>query len=179
MDPVYFQMPYYIAPRDEVGQEAFAVIRDAMRGKEVVAMGRVVLARRERPLIIEPLARGLRGTTLRFAHEIRDAADYFAGIPEVRLPEEMLRIAEHIVETRTGEFDCTYLEDRYRTVMIAKLKAKQAAQPVQAPVIAPARENITDLMDALKRSLGAEKMPPKPSVRRSGSNASNFKRTPR
>jgi DNA end-binding protein Ku len=81
IDPRYYNTPYYIAPRDQVGLEAFAVIRDAMAGKGLVGMGRVVLANRERPIIIEPMGRGLRGITLRYAHEVRSATEFFADIP--------------------------------------------------------------------------------------------------
>jgi DNA end-binding protein Ku len=77
IDPRYHDTPYYIAPRDEVGLEAFAVIRDAMRRKDMVGMGRVVLAKRERPIIVEPMGNGLRGMTLRYAHEVRSEAEYF------------------------------------------------------------------------------------------------------
>jgi DNA end-binding protein Ku len=156
VDVRYLDTPYYIVPRDEVGQEAFAVIRDAMRGKDVVGLGRVVLARRERPVILEPMGDGIRGTTLRYSHEIRHAADYFSGIPQLKLPDEMLRIAEHIVETKTSDFDPALLEDRYRTVLIETLRKKQADVPRQLVVAKPSAENVIDLMDVLKRSLAAE-----------------------
>jgi non-homologous end joining protein Ku len=156
VDVHYLDTPYYIVPRDEVGQEAFAVIRDAMRRKDVVGMGRVVLARRERPIILEPMGDGIRGITLRYWHEIRDAADYFSDIPKLKLPDEMLRIAEHIVETKTSDFDPMFLEDRYRTVLIEKLKKKQAEVPTRVVVAKPSTENIINLMDILKRSLAAE-----------------------
>jgi DNA end-binding protein Ku len=166
VDLAFLHTPYYVAPRGQIGEEAFAVIRDAMRAKNVVAMGRVVLARRERPLIIEPFGRGLRGIVLRFAHEIRDPANYFGSIGEMQLPPEMLRIAEHIVTAKTSSLDAAYLEDRYRTVVLSKLKEKHAASPAGRPVVARSNENIINLMDALKRSLGTEKLPPEPSVRR-------------
>jgi DNA end-binding protein Ku len=102
IDPRYPDKPYYIVPCDQVGQEAFAVIRDAMRGKEMVGMGRVVLSNRERPIMIEPMGNGLRGVTLRYAHEVRSEAEYFADIPDIELPDEMLRVAEHILETKKG-----------------------------------------------------------------------------
>ena len=120
IDPRYHDTPYYIAPRDQVGLEAFAVIRDAMRRKEMVGMGRVVLAKRERPIIIEPMGNGLRGMTLRYAHEVRSEAEYFADIPQITLPDEMLRVAEHFLETKTADFDPAFLEDRYRTVLVSK-----------------------------------------------------------
>jgi DNA end-binding protein Ku len=103
---------------------------------------------------------------LRFAHEIRDPANYFGSIGEMQLPPEMLRIAEHIVTAKTSSLDAAYLEDRYRTVVLSKLKEKHAASPAGRPVVARSNENIINLMDALKRSLGTEKLPPEPSVRR-------------
>jgi DNA end-binding protein Ku len=83
IDPRYYDTPYYITPRDQVGQEAYAVIRDAMRREGMVGMGRVVLAKRERPIIIEPLCDGLQGVTLHYAHEVRSEAEYFADVPKL------------------------------------------------------------------------------------------------
>jgi DNA end-binding protein Ku len=100
MDPRYYEKPYYIVPRDVVGQEAFAVIREAMRRKEVVGIGRVVIGSRERPIALEPLGQGMRGIVLRYPYEVRSEAEYFGGIPQLELPEDMLRLAEHIVDTR-------------------------------------------------------------------------------
>ena len=158
LDARYYDTPYYIVPRDEMGQEAFAVIRDAMRGKGMVAMGRVVLSKRERPIALEPMGNGLRGITLRYTHEIRDAEPYFDEIPQIELPDEMLRVAEHILETKTEDFDPALLEDRYRTQLVALLKEKQARElQVKIAAPTPSRENVINLLDALKRSLAAEK----------------------
>jgi DNA end-binding protein Ku len=171
VDSRYLDTPYYVVPRDEVGKEAFAVIRDAMRAKDVVGIGRVVLARRERPIIVEPTGNGIRGITLRYSHEVRDEASYFAEIPKLKLPEEMLRVAEHIVETKMSDFDPAFLEDRYRTVLISKLKEKRAELPRKAVTAAPSAQNVISLMDVLKRSLAAEQpvartLPTKPATRR-------------
>ena len=86
----FHHTPCYIAPRDLVGQEAFAVIRDALSAKDVVGIRRVVLSNRERPIMLEPMGLGLRGTTLRYTHEIRSEAEYFGEISEMSLPKEML-----------------------------------------------------------------------------------------
>jgi DNA end-binding protein Ku len=157
IDSRFHDTPYYIVPRDQVGQEAFAVIREAMRGKEMVGMGRVILSKRERPIIIEPLGNGLRGMTLRYAHEVRNEAEYFSDIPEIKLPDEMLRIAEHILETKTADFDPVFLEDRYRTVLVEMLRSKQAELPRIISAPQPSPENVINLMDALKRSLANER----------------------
>jgi Ku protein len=156
IDPRYYNTPYYIAPRDEVGQEAFAVIRDAMAAQGLVGMGRVVLSNRERPILIEPMGNGLRGITLRYAHEVRSEKEYFAEIPRMKLPDEMLKITEHILETKKEDFDPTYLEDRYRTVLVERLREKQAQVPVPSVASAPPRQNVVNLMDVLKRSLAVE-----------------------
>src|SRR5262249_2870294 len=142
IDARYLDTPYYMVPRDEVGQEAFAVIRDAMREKDVVGLGRVVLARGERPILVEPMGDGIRGITFRYCHEVREEADYFADIQKLKLPDEMLRVAEHIVETKTSDFDPAYLEDRYRTVLISKLKEKHAELPKNVVAVRPPPENV-------------------------------------
>jgi DNA end-binding protein Ku len=183
IDPRYHDTPYYIAPRDQVGQEAFAVIREAMRGKEMVGMGRVILSKRERPIIIEPLGNGLRGMTLRYAHEVRNEAEYFSDIPDIKLPDEMLRIAEHVLETKTADFDPAFLEDRYRTVLVEVLRNKQAEVPQTISAPPPgSSESVINLMDALKRSLAAErpaggKSTAKAEPRRAASKSSSAKRS--
>ena len=157
IDAAYYNMPYFIVPRDDVGQEAFAVIRDAMAAKKVVGLGRIVLASRERPILVEPMGSGLRGITLRYAHEVRAESEYFAEIPRMTLPDEMLRITEHILETKLENFDPAYLEDRYRTVLVEKLREKQAQAPARSIASTASRQNVINLMDALKRSLAAER----------------------
>jgi DNA end-binding protein Ku len=157
LDPRYYLAPYYIAPRDLVGQEAFAVIRDALAETGLVGMGRIILSNRERPILIEPMGRGLRGTTLHYAHEVRSDADYFADIPKLALPDDMLEVAKHILKAKTADFDPAFLEDRYRTALGAMLREKQAQLP-KTPVSSPPPANVINLMDALKRSLAAERL---------------------
>jgi DNA end-binding protein Ku len=152
IDERYLENPYYIVPNDQVGQDAFAVIREAMRGKDMVALGRVVLAKRERVIMLQPWERGLLAMTLRYAYEVRDAKDYFDEIPEMKVSKEMLQLAEHILETKTGAFDPAQFADHYEEAVIEMLKQKQAGMPVpkRQPEQAP---NVINLMDALRRSL--------------------------
>src|SRR5436190_23845634 len=113
-----------------------------MRSQDVVSLGRVVLSSRERPILIESMGSGLRGATLRFNHEVRDAAEYFNDIPEMVLPDEMLQLAEHIIETKAADFDPALLEDHYRNAMVHMLQQKQAHKaPKHAGPIKPSREN--------------------------------------
>jgi DNA end-binding protein Ku len=155
VDVRYLDSPYYIAPDDKVAQEAFAVIRDAIREKEMAGLARVVMARREHMILLEPLGKGLLGTTLRFPYEVRDEQPYFEDIPDVKLPQEMRELAAHIVEKKAGHFDPSKFEDRYENAVIELVKSKQAGKPLPAPK-APPPSNVINLMDALRKSIGTE-----------------------
>jgi DNA end-binding protein Ku len=156
MDERYLDSPYYLVPDDRVGQEAFAVIRDAMRGKDMVALGRVVLAKRERVIMLQPWDKGLMGTTLRYAYEVRDTSDLFSGITDIKIAKDMLALAEHILETKAGEFDPENFHDRYEDAVVEMLQRKQAGMPAVTEKAVPAPTNVVSLMDALKKSLAAE-----------------------
>jgi DNA end-binding protein Ku len=164
IDERYLDSPYYIAPNDQVGQEAFAVIREAMRGKGMAALGRVVLAKRERVIMLEPWDKGLMGTTLRYPYEIRDTKEYFDDIPNVQLEPDMLKLAEHILQSKTTDFDPSQFVDHYEEAVVEMLKKKQAGMPVSREPVAPQPRNVVNLMDALRRSIAQEKSasaPPK------------------
>jgi Ku protein len=165
IDARYFEKPYYIVPREEISQESFAVIRDAMRHDGVVGLARVVLSSRERHFLVEPMGNGLRGVTLRFAHEVRGADDYFSEIPQLKLPAEMMKLAQHIIRTKSDKFNPAMLEDRYRSALVRILRKRQEKQPAHAPAVKPSRENVVNLMDALRRSIAAER-PAKSAPRR-------------
>ena len=153
IDQRFFDTPYYVTPNEPVGQDAFAVIREAMRHKGMVALGRLVLSKRERVIALEPYDRGLLGTTLRYPYEVRDAADYFAELPELAVAPDMLTLAERILDSKAGDFNPATFRDRYEEALVAHLKAKQAgAVPEQKPNAAPPRRMI-NLMDALRRSI--------------------------
>src|SRR5438128_8625118 len=92
IDERYLDSPYYLAPTDNVGQDAFAVIREAMRRKNMVGLGRAVISRRERIVMLEPFDKGLKATTLRYAHEVRDSKPYVEDIPKMKLPDEMVKL---------------------------------------------------------------------------------------
>jgi DNA end-binding protein Ku len=157
IDERYLDSPYYIMPNDQVGQEAFAVIRDAMRGKGMVALARVVLAKRERVIMLQPWDKGLMGTTLRYPYELRDAKEYFDELPNVKVAPDMLKLAEHILETKEADFDPAQFVDHYEEAVVDMLKKKQAglATP-KGKAVEPPR-NVINLMDALKKSLAADK----------------------
>jgi DNA end-binding protein Ku len=103
-----------------------AVIREAMRGKDMVALGRVVVAKREHVIALEPYEKRLLGTTLRYAYEVRNAADYFEDIEDVKIPADMLKLAQHILDTKAGDFDPTTFVDHYETALVELLSARPA-----------------------------------------------------
>ena len=156
IDDRYLDSPYYIAPTDRVGQEAFAVIRDTIREKGMVALGRVVLARREHVVMLEAFDKGLLATTLRYPYEVRDQAAYFEDVPELKLPAEMKELASHIVDSKAMHFDPSKFEDHYETALLELLRAKQAGRTIEPEKGQPAPHRVINLMDALRASIGAE-----------------------
>ena len=155
IDEIYLDTPYYLFPDDEVGVEAFAVIRDAMRSTALVGIARVVLHNHELVLMLEPLDKGIKATALRYQDEIRDAKEYFSDIESLKVPKDMLELAEHILKTKRGHFDPAKFSDRYEDALKALIKAKQAGKPAPA---APERpSNVINLMDALRRSVRSER----------------------
>lgn len=156
IDDRYPDSPYYVAPTDQVGQEAFAVIRDAIREKGMVALGRVVVSRREYVVMLEAFDNGLLATTLRYPYEVRDQKAYLEEIPALKLPAEMKQLAAHIVDTKSAHFDPTNFVDHYETALVELLRAKQAGRIVEAPKEEAAPRRVINLMDALRASIGAE-----------------------
>ena len=164
IDERYLDSPYYITPDGQVGQDAFAIIREAMRGKDVVALGRVVLAKRERVIMLQPWDKGLMATTLRYPYEIRDAKEYFDDLPEVKVEPEMLKLAQHILQSKATDFDPSQFVDHYEEAVVTMLKKKEAGMPVSREHAGPRPQNVVNLMDALRRSIAQEKAasaPPK------------------
>jgi DNA end-binding protein Ku len=178
IDERYLDSPYYIAPTDEVGQEAFVVIREAMRDKKMVGIGRVVLYRRERILMLEPFEKGLLATSLRYGYEVRDPQAYFEDIPDIALPAEMRKLAAHILETKASHFDPATFEDRYENALVDLLKQKQAGKPTKSEAPSRPSARVINLMDALKRSVASEKAPA-PKRGKSGGTQSGPRRSSR
>jgi DNA end-binding protein Ku len=153
IDERYVDSPYYLVPENKVALEAFAVIRDAMRGKGMVGLGRVVLSKRERVVMLQPRGSGLLGTTLRYPYEVRDEEIYFGDIAEVKIPKDMLALAEHILESKAAKFDSSKFHDRYEAAIVAMLNEKRAGLPVSKQRELPRVVAGTDLMAALRQSI--------------------------
>ena len=154
IDELYLKNPYYIAPDGEVGQQAFAVIREAIRKEGMVAIGKVVFTSREHIIALEARGKGLLGITLRYPYEVRNEADYFDDIPDEKIPKDMLELASHIVTTKAGHFAPSKFEDQYEDALKELLKKKQEGKPIERPE-RPKPTNVVNLMDALRQSVEA------------------------
>jgi DNA end-binding protein Ku len=156
IDDRFIDSPYYLAPDGKVGQDAFAVIRDTIAKMNMVAIGRVVLTRREHVIALEARSRGLLGLTLRYPYEVRDEQTYFEDIPDMKLSKDMLDLATHIVQTKSSHFDPAQFEDRYENALTDLLKKKEAGEKIEPAKEGPTPQ-VVSLMDALKASIDAEK----------------------
>jgi DNA end-binding protein Ku len=170
IDDLYNIRPYYIAPEGKIGADAFVTIREAIEATDKVALGRVVLTTREHVIALEPRGKGLMGTLLRYPYELRDQKDYFEDIPNIKIEKEMLDLAKHIVQTKSGHFDPEKFEDRYETALRDVIKRKAAGKEITAPKRAEP-SNVINLMDALKRSVAAERGEEQPASPRKASSA--------
>jgi DNA end-binding protein Ku len=155
IDELYIRDPYYIAPDGEVGQQAFAVIREAIRKEGMVAVGKVVFTSREHIIALEARDKGMLGVTLRYPYEVRKQADYFDDIEDEKVPKDMLDLALHIVETKRGDFEPEKFEDQYEQALKEIIEKKAAGEKIERPK-ETARSNVVNLMDALRASVKAE-----------------------
>ena len=157
--------PYYIVPDGKVGHDAYAVIRETIRSLDKVALARVVLTNREHVIALEARDKGLMGMLLRYSYEVRADSEYFDDIQDVKITKEMLELARHIVDQKSGHFEPDKFEDHYEAALQDLLNKKQKGLPI-AKVARPTGGNVVDLMSALKASLktsGKSEPAPKPS----------------
>jgi DNA end-binding protein Ku len=160
IDDLYLVRPYYIVPDGKVGHDAYAVIRETIRSLDKVALGRVVLTNREHIISLEARDKGLMGMLLRYPYEVRDSAEYFDDVQDVKVTKDMLDLAKHIVEQKSGHFDPSKFEDHYEAALQDLLNRKQKGQPI-ARAETRSAGNVVNLMDALRASLnGARRVAP-------------------
>ncbi|MBZ9702110.1 MULTISPECIES: Ku protein [unclassified Mesorhizobium] len=156
IEQIYLDTPYYVAPADKVSQDAFAVIRDAMAGKKMAGLARIVLYRRERPVLIEPLGKGMVLTTLRYDNTVRQPDTVFGDIESVKTDQEMTDLAELIIDKKKAKFDPSKFEDKYEDALLELIRAKKAGRKAPKAKAAPKPSNVVNLFDALKKSLSSD-----------------------
>jgi DNA end-binding protein Ku len=157
IDKRYLERPYYIVPNGKENADAFAVVRDAMKDKERVALARIVMAQREHIMTLEPLGKGMLATTLRFDYEVRDEKEYFAEVPTPRISRDMVKLAEHILESKAMKFDPRKFKDRYEQALRKLVQRKARGRTIEPPEPEKREDNVIDLMEALRASLGKRK----------------------
>jgi DNA end-binding protein Ku len=153
IDKRYLDKPYYIAPNGKTGAEAFVVIRDAMQDEERVALARIVMAHREHIIMLEPLAKGLLGTTLRYDYEVRKERDFFAHIPSPRVSKDMIELASHILQSKATKFDPEKFKDDYEKALRKLVQRKAKGHAIESPAVPDRPGNVINLLDALRESI--------------------------
>jgi len=167
IDVLYYEKPYFVVPADDLAEEAFVVLREALRRTKKVGLGQLAMRGREYVVSIKPCGRGLVMETLRYADELNKAASYFRDIPDTRPDEELLELAEALIAKKTRKFAADVFQDHYvealKELVARKLKAKgRKITADDEPAAKSGGSNVIDLMAALKKSVGktADPAPP-------------------
>ena len=163
IDPLYFEKPYYVVPQDDLAEEAFIVLREALRGAKKTALGQLSVRGQEKLVAIKPCGKGMLLETLRYADEVREGQKFFGAISDDEPEDELLDLASTLIEKKSAPFDASEFEDRYaealKKLIDKKAKAKGDAKIVE-DVDEPSGDgsgNVIDLMAALKKSVDGEK----------------------
>ncbi|HVM84235.1 MAG TPA: Ku protein [Candidatus Binatia bacterium] len=157
VDWLFAENPYIVEPDDKNGLDIFATIREALKAKEVVGIGRLVLARREHPVMVQPRGKGLMLVTLHDPQEVRLPEEIFDEIKDVKVDKQNLAMAETLIERMEGEFDLSMFEDRYQAALQELVEAKMKGKKITAPTEVERPSNVVNLFEALKASVAAEK----------------------
>ena len=157
IDTLFEESPYIMEPDDKSGLDIYATIREAMRSKEVVGIGRLVLSRREHPVMVQPRGKGMMLTTLHDPDEVRLPEEIFDDIKDVKVDKQNLSLAETLIERMEGAFDLKLFEDRYQAALKDMVEAKMKGKKITAPTEVARPSNVVNLFEALKASVAAEK----------------------
>ena len=159
IDPIWFDRPYYIVPDGELAEEAYGVLRDALRESRRLGLGQFVMRGREYVAAVKPCGKGLLLETLRFADEVREAAPFFADAAPGKADSELLGMAQELIERRTAPFDPDRFQDHYTEALKELIAARKREEPVEISeeeVPAKGGAQVIDLVEALKRSVKRE-----------------------
>lgn len=156
---IWFDRPHFLLPDDTVAEEAFAVIREAMRSTKTVGIARLVLYRRERAVMLIPRGKGIVLWTLRYGDEVRDEADYFRDLHDAKPDSEALKLVKRLIETRTAKWDPKLVEDPVQDRLLDLIEAKRKGRkkPTRSKAEEPQESGkVVSIIDALKRSIATE-----------------------
>ena len=188
IDVLYYEKPYYVVPADDLAEEAFIVLREALRRTKKVAIGQLAMRGREYMISLKPCGRGIVLETLRYADEVNKAQNYFRDIADAEPDEELLELAEALIERKTAKFDPSKFHDRYVEALEELIERKRKGKTIHAEEEAPPAKgmNVVDLMAALKRSIekpgdtgaGARKAPARKPAAKSTAKKAPAKKAP-
>jgi len=155
IDPLYYERPYYVVPADDLAEEAFVVLREALRETKKVALGQLAMRGREYVVSLKPCGRGILLETMRYVDEVVKAQGYFRDIPDSRPDEEMLDLAETLIAKKSSKFDPEKFHDRYVDALKELIEKKRKGKTIEAEEeeLPKRGSNVIDLMAALKRSI--------------------------
>jgi DNA end-binding protein Ku len=165
IDVFYFEKPYYVVPADDLAEEAYVVLREALKQSKKVALGQLSVRGREYLVSLKPCGKGIVLETLRYEDEVRKAQGYFKDIPASKPEEDMLDLAKTLIDQKSGPFDAGEFHDRYVEALEKllekkrKAKGKKILEDVEEPEVAHG-SNVIDLMAALKKSVGGKEEKP-------------------
>lgn len=159
IDPIYFDRPYFVVPQDELAEDAFRVVRDALRETEKIGLGQLAMRGREYVVAVKPCGTGLLAETLRFEEEIRKTDPYFEGISAEEADQELLALAKELIQRKVGPFEASVFENRYEEALRELIDRKRKSRGGKVTTTPdeekrPAATNVVDLRAALKGSLG-------------------------
>ncbi len=164
IDPLYFEKPYYVAPADDLAEEAFVVLREALRKSRKVGLGQLSMRGREQLVAIKPCGKGLLMETLRYADEVRKGQSFFAEVNDAEPDEELLDLATTLIDKRTSPFNAANFQDHYADALMRLIEQKAKAkdgrkilEDVEEPDSGRRGSNVVDLMAALKKSIGEDR----------------------
>lgn len=181
IDPLYFDKPYYLVPSDELAEDAFIVIRDALRKSGKIGLGQLALRGKEYLVAIKPAGKGLLLETLHYEDELRKADPYFSDIPGKKADADLLEVATALIDKKTDKFDAKVFKDHYqaalRELIARKLKSKgrKITAEDEPREETPGKSNVIDLMSALKSSLEGKKAPAKATRKKAPAKAARKK----
>src|SRR4029078_10159106 len=163
IDPMYFDKPYFVVPADDLAEEAFVVLRDALRAAKKVGVGQLAMRGQEYVVALKPCGRGILLETLRYADEVHKSSGFFRDIADHKPDADLLDMASMLIERKAGEFDPKEFHNRYVDALHRLIEEKQKKkgekiiEDPDADAPPPKGSNVIDLMAALKKSLGDEK----------------------
>lgn len=158
IDPIYFEKPYYVVPADDLAEEAFVVLREALKRSHKIGLGQLAMRGREYVVSIKGCGRGMIMETLRYADEVHKAASYFRDIGDTKPDEDLLDLAQSLIDKKTGKFDASEFHDRYVDALKDLIERKKKGKTITIEddkTNDPRGSNVVDLMAALKKSLGS------------------------